>query len=318
METTPFKISWPLKNAREALDSMEAEMKRLLEIANTHTGKIAEVKLCGQMAVYGMSAYEHSSTGFYGYSLPPEAVVAKATEALEKEFARVKAIHEANIPAIENNKAVCASVSTMMRNIGIPDSFSTWEYPSSRSRTKKEIKHVAGWMLDLRRVCICDDGFSYCENQYKVQRETISCYAEKKKAEKENAEKAKKAEEAEKLSVIELARFQLKYGLESSSTWEDVLEKILSMDKYLRLAHFLELNRNDWNDGCSYAETGIKGFAEENETDKLIVENIVSYFSDFEDGRVFRDCTYNYNVLRTDFVKDKDLLADYSAVFAKV
>ena len=54
---------------------------------------------------------------------------------------------------------------------------------------------------------------------------------------------------------------------------EDILDVILEKDKYLRLAHYLLKNREDWNDGYSYAESGLNGFDVETETDKLIEDD---------------------------------------------
>jgi hypothetical protein len=96
-----------------------------------------------------------------------------------------------------------------------------------------------------------------------------------------------------------------------SSEWL-IRENILKKDKYLALAYYLEKNRNDWNDGCRYAEIGLCMFTVETEEDQKIFDNIQEFIDDWDmdgDGRCFRDCEYNYNVLYG-MVKDESLLKD--------
>jgi len=87
------------------------------------------------------------------------------------------------------------------------------------------------------------------------------------------------------------------------------IEATLLKNKYLRLAYYLNKNRNDWSDGHSYAESGLSGFAVEKQIDSDIYNDISSYIDDGwdGDGRVFRDCKYNYTVLYG-MVEDKSLV----------
>jgi hypothetical protein len=90
--------------------------------------------------------------------------------------------------------------------------------------------------------------------------------------------------------------------------------RIVSKNKYLCLAYWLEQNRNDWNDGYSFAETGLDSFTIETETDELIYKDIQSYMDDWGgDGRVFRDCEWNYGVLYG-MVEDEELMKDFETV----
>ena len=102
-----------------------------------------------------------------------------------------------------------------------------------------------------------------------------------------------------------------RYSFDNATTAKDALEEILNQNKYLRLAHYLEMNRNDWNDGCSYAVAGLTGFNPETAEDNAILAEINNLCADFDgDGRVFRDCTYNYGVLFS--MVPQQLLRDYS------
>jgi hypothetical protein len=91
-----------------------------------------------------------------------------------------------------------------------------------------------------------------------------------------------------------------------------LLEAILRKNKYLYLAHYLSLNRGDWNDGYSYADTGLNGFTVETDEDKEIYADVCSYFEDFSDGRVFRDSVWNYTRLFS--MVSTDLMDDYNKV----
>jgi hypothetical protein len=91
----------------------------------------------------------------------------------------------------------------------------------------------------------------------------------------------------------------------------DLREILLKKNKYLRLAYFLEKNRGDWTDGPSYAENGLSGFTVETLDDHLIFVDINDLIEDWGgDGRCFRDCTWNYGRIYSEFVPP-ELLADF-------
>jgi len=64
---------------------------------------------------------------------------------------KIAAVEAANAPLVAQNNELAAQVTEMMRRIGIPDTYITYEYPTSRSRTKKSISHSAGYIGDLQR-----------------------------------------------------------------------------------------------------------------------------------------------------------------------
>ena len=124
------------------------------------------------------------------------------------------------------------------------------------------------------------------------------------------SEKNKKIEERHKIRLID------KYKIDIESEWCDILDVVLNKDKYLYLAYSLERNREDWNEGCRYAESGLCNFEVESDLDKKIYADIREYidnWEDYMDGRVFRDCEYNYSVLY-ELVEDKGLMDDFNLV----
>jgi len=102
--------------------------------------------------------------------------------------------------------------------------------------------------------------------------------------------------------------------LTENDSERDLLDVILEKDKYLRLGHYLLKNREDWNDGYSYAENGLNGFIVESDEDGLIAADIQNCIDNWDgDGRCFRDCQYNYDHCFS-LVKDEQLYKDYQLV----
>ena len=79
------------------------------------------------------------------------------------------------------------------------------------------------------------------------------------------------------------------------------------------MAHYLQKNRGDWNNGSHYAELGLSEFTVENEIDRKIEDCIQHEIDNFEDGRQFRDCEWNYDVI-FDMVDNAELMTDYEHV----
>ena len=113
-----------------------------------------------------------------------------------------------------------------------------------------------------------------------------------------------------------MAMFRVKYTPdEPESDKQEILDAILEKNKYLRLAHYLRMNRGDWTDGYDYAETGLSGFVVETEVDSEIEKDITHHINNWDgDGRIFRDCEYNYNVI-FGMVEDEQLMKDYNSVY---
>ena len=238
------------------------------------------------------------------------AAINHSTQRLEQATIQ----HELNLPAIQNNLKIQQGIVKMMEKFGVKGSWSTYEYKTNRSRTKTEVKHSCSWFSEVNRFIKTGDGFSGIESEHKQFLERI----EKWKVEQTKKLEAKlQAEEQKEQAIVKsrtLAQLQVKYGLEPDAEFRDVLDVLLDKNKYLCLAYWLERNRGDWNDGYSFAETGLDSFMIETETDQLIHDDIQSYMDDWDhDGRVFRDCEWNYGVLYS-MVEDEELMKDFQTV----
>lgn len=78
-----------------------------------------------------------------------EKSVAGAIETARAEVARVE---DLNAPAIAKNKVIFEQVREIMKRLGITDTYSAYELPTSRSRIKRAVSHTAGYLQDLNRV----------------------------------------------------------------------------------------------------------------------------------------------------------------------
>lgn len=270
----------------------------------------------GDMTVYlsNTSNWFMNNTYYYG-NKPIEDVVsldkrkAELTALVDKLESDIAHVVSDNLPAIENNRKIREKITLLMNHIGVTQSYSTWEYKTSRSKTKTQSNHRAGYVDDLDR-CVpvtirgAKPDVAYfrktIEQKYQVELERIK----KVERDREAAEEAKIRSHTEAL-------LRAKYTPDNAmSTKNDILQAILKKDKYLHLAYYLEMNRGDWNDGYSYAEMGLDGFNVVTDLDKEIVEEIQGLIDNWDhDGRVFRDCTYNYGYLYG-LVEDQQLVDD--------
>lgn len=78
-----------------------------------------------------------------------DTLIRGAIESARKQIAETE---EANKENEEKNKQVVMQITELMTRLGIPSTYTTYEYPTSRSKTRKSISHVAGYIGDLERV----------------------------------------------------------------------------------------------------------------------------------------------------------------------
>jgi len=218
-------------------------------------------------------------------------------------------VHEHNKVITQHNDLQEEKIKQIMNTLGVREKYSEFVYKTSRSRNKTEVKKTAGFLDDINRVKP-KDSFDRLKRDVDLKVKSIINFGETKLKEADQKRREQELQEKQQKDIQTLAFLKAKYTNYSDSDIHDVLEQILNKNKYLRLAYWLEQNRIDWTDGYSNAETGFSTFNVENETD----ENIHSCISDLIesediDGRVFRDCEWNYTKLY-DMVEDEELLND--------
>lgn len=274
--------------------------------------KIQAVEQCGAAGKCQShpSGYEHACSS---YSKPSkERVATYALQQLEAARAKDVATHEKNIPLLQHNIVLAQRVEALMKEIGMPESY-TERDTSSRARYPKSIRREAGWTTDLRRECKTDDGFAAATRSYEDLKRRYEEYAAEGKRDAEAAarerERAQQAEVERRKADMELAAILLRYQLPIESTWSDVLDALSGKHQRLNLAVAMAQTRADWNEGPYRVTGALRSFTIETNEDKDIAACIADCLHDFEDGRVFRDCTWNYDALFAS-VQDQQLVAD--------
>lgn len=299
----------------KADDVLPTPMK-IVKLPETGSYKVSDV-YAGSLGHDGSKWFYNSS--YYGGEKQIETEKGlverkqKALEVIDKYIADCTKVYNENLPAMENNKKIVEKVTALMSKLGIPSSYSHSYFKTNRSRNKTTETVKAGYLGDLQRNVPTYQPAIPDKDTYirKAEHYFGKLLAEVQKKDKESAEYQRKQEEIHQVALL---RAKYTPNDAQSSVW-DIREAILSKDKYLRLAYWLERNRGDWNDGYSYAETGLDGFVVEegNSLDQDIYDNIYSCIRSGDDGdidgRIFRDTEYNYNRLK-DFVTNSSLLED--------
>jgi len=278
----------------------------------THISKIMPVEPCGHVrkCMASPQSYMDRLPSYGSKTIARAAALALS----ELEAARAKdiALHEANHPALENNKAIAAQIVALNEAIGMPKRWSERDR-NSRARYPKTIGHDAGYLTDIAREVKTTDDFDFATHTYNQLKARYDEYAESGKREAEQLERKR---EAEKQAVIdkrkadmELASMLLRYELTLESSWDDVLEHLRAKNQRLDLAIAMQQTRGDWSEGAYRVSAALGRFQIETTEDKDIANDVLSCMEDFCDGRVFRDTTWNYDRLFAS-VEDDQLRTD--------
>lgn len=309
-----------VKTVDEAFEFVKGLMTALEKKAESNIPSVMKLNKITMPSVantYAGNAFKYGSSYYERDPKTIEEVESKLSSLLEKaEVERLKVVaeHEANLPAIENNQKVREKITQIMKDIGIPSNYSTSEFKTQRSRTKTTTTHAAGYIGDLQRnIPLSDESermltlIKSAVDSFKRHADTLKANIRKELQEAEKTEKAKK-------EVLAKARLQVKYNLTEDFEWSDVLEVLDNKDKYFKLARAMEETRNDWNDGYGRVQYAISAFEVETEEDKEIFESIheLAYESEDIDGRVFRDCEFNYSFLYGKV--SEEILNDYETL----
>lgn len=279
----------------------------------TDPTKIQPVEQCGAVGKCMSHPSSYASVLQSSYSKPsPERVATHAMQQLESARQRDIATHDANLPKLAINQALRERVQVLMDEIGMPKRWSQRDL-NSRARYPKTITSDAGYVLDMQRELKVDDGFAFATTTYERLHKDYLAYAEQAKRE---GEQKRTAEEREREAVIErrkadmeLAAILVRYALPVESDWGDVLDALCGRDQRLDLAVAMQKTRGDWSEGPYRVRDALGRFQITSTEDKDIANDVLACLEDFEDGRVFRDTTWNYGRLFAE-AADAQLSAD--------
>lgn len=225
----------------------------------------------------------------------------------------INAVHKSNEAAIANNQAITSKVNLIMRELGIPGTYQERDYNSRTQRPKYNTRN-AGYLGDLSRNVILTDGYDAAIRSAANAKQQAKEYHAKKVASLAQKEREEAAAKKKIKDESLLVHMRVKYKCDVEDTVYDVLRAILGKNKYLWLAHWMQENRFDWNDGPDFARVGLDGFSVDSEEDQEIYDAVSSRIEDWDgDGRVFRDMDYSYDVIYG-MVDNAELMADYQRV----
>lgn len=246
----------------------------------------------------------------------------KSESLIEAARAECERAAKENAQAEAQNEEVIAIVKRTLLGLGIAETYTTFGYKSSRSRTKTSQQHASGFLYDLTRckpksnVAAMRDLIQTRQREYSAM---IDRYMDKEREESKKRKQHLLEENATfMLTMIEsvptlfedmkelgisLNERLLSSGPDDVSRKQvidrattEVIENLCKADKYFALAYHLELNRGDWTSGYSHAKTGLEYFMIESELDEQIYYFVYSVISSSDvDGRHFRDGEWNYN-----------------------
>ncbi len=267
---------------------------------------------------YGLQSLDNN--GLYSsstYYKPHETKTIEATEtrrvnlnkALDNLLESFAETRDKNLEFIEHNKKVIERICIFMDTIGIPKTYYETD-PKSRARVPKKLAKSAGYIQDISRTIPVNDSYNSWETKIKNKKLEVDKWAKNLKDSLSETIKLQQREEQEKKRIVVLATLRVKYDLPYDAEQDDILEHLLAKDKYLKLAHYMSKNREDWNDGSYYAEIGINSFIPVTDSDKQILESLTNTLDSYDgDGRIFRDCEWNYG--RVYGLVDSSIMSDY-------
>lgn len=310
-------------NVDKAFDTLKAEVEVLKKKADDNFPSPMKVNDLprAESSKWAVTHGWKIEGGYWSSSRDPNTVeevdklLEKALSVLVDDIQKLTDAHNANLTAIENNLKIHEKVTLLMRDtLKIPSGYSTYAFKSSRSSKKTETKHVAGYLGDLQRNIKTSDGYEMKLRDLNGYPEVFKRIANDLKGKIRAVEVEQEKEQKAKKELLSKARLQVKYGLTEDSGWSEVLDALNSKCKYFKLARAMEDTRNDWNDGYGRVQYAIDQFSIETPEDQEIFDEISSLANEYEDidGRVFRDCTYNYSFLYGKV--DEELMKDYNTL----
>ncbi len=269
-------------------------IERLESTLNEGAGKIEEVEPYPRMPEFFESGIALRPSWADNGKKSPDT----CKKQLQDWYDECVRIRERNAPKLQNNSVVKQRAKTYFMSMGLPEKVSRLDYGRSGKATPKRVSERAGWVVSLDNIPTVDQ-FDFATSGKDAQLRKIEQIETKLKAEVEAKDRAIQAQEEARVKQVSYIAALIKAGIPETTRPEDALNALLEKDKYLRLAHFMMMNRNDWNEGCDYAETGLSGFAVESDEDRAIYKCVSDQCGDGwdGDGRCFRDCKYNYDYL---------------------
>lgn len=294
-------IEWELKHIRAYLDKIDVAFRTAIKERDTALTeeKVQEIKKYPDAP----SLNEYNS--YHGKYVPLSK--AHALRLIDEWWAKCLEVAAANDIANPINVRVREKAINTMLSLGLTQRVSVFK--TSKSRKREEV--TADWYSALLLQIPTGGHISHQETIKAQLLRSVEDVEQAKLKEQADAQRERQKAIDKRKADLVFVDLCTQVGIDPLESDKDcILDALLAKDKYLRLAYYLERNRNDWSDGYHFARTGLNGFEVVSEDDQAIAREIGDLLdNDDVDGRCFRDCHYNYGVLYG--MADQSLVALY-------
>ncbi len=238
-----------------AKEQIESLTKNIMGAKN----KPMKVNSCDCMGrIYMMASYKTTDQRSYAKPRSVSETCAKAISHAKELLEKSREIHNKNFEAIENNTALKAAIYEFMTSIGIAPNHTTYFYKTNRSRKQTERTVTAGWVGDVARVVITDDGWSTATNHYKSFMEGVEKYRTEETRKEEDAKKAADALLAKDELVAEAIKYltdndkkvNVDFTLATAVKSADDLAYELAFEEAMQSHDFIGFNGDDYCENC--------------------------------------------------------------------
>lgn len=219
-------------------------------------------------------------------------------------FAEAISIGQTNDKISEHNRELFNKIVRVITETGIPRHV--------RKTIRRQTKMVdADWYTALYETMP-----KVVYNSQAVQQRIADIerrITEHQKAVAELAAKQKRDAEAEAVRnklIRTTAVLAAKYGFDTMTSPNQLMQLLLGKNKYLDLAYAMECTRGDWSQGFYRVENALGDFKIDTDQDKEIYKDVSECLTgDDRDGRIFRDTEWNYSKIYE--LVDPELLKDF-------
>lgn len=214
-----------------------------------------------------------------------------------------------NQPKIAANNALLSRLVATIKATGIKSE--SWHYKSARTMKREAV--TAEWLVLLRNAMPKLPGsLDRMEELHKRNLDRREEHARHKEAAQREAERQVAEQEESRKKLARIVAVASALGLPVTVDEEEIRDELRKRDKYIDLAIAGMQTRSDWTDGCYRVNDALARFDAVTPDDKAIAREWQEICNDFEDGRSFRDATWNYE--RVIQLADSKLLALYATL----
>lgn len=243
-----------------------------------------------------------------------------------------------NRPLQEYNQLIISRVTELMNKIGVATSYSTYEYPTSRSRTKKQTYHTAGYVGDLNRTCpktnvperkLALENYIFEYHNWmklEIEKDQKEAIAADEKIIKERI-----LGDPELVAALMLSGVNILNEVQNAVPGKKAVviqyclatakKNILEKDKYLKLGHALDVAVFTLLDSnFEYAQKCVNSFHANNEQDKEMIQFLNEKLLNWDDAsrNSLIDDTSKFNVKKIySMVSDQALIQAHNYLYSR-